>query len=105
MQDDGPPDEAVQYVALLAQIAVALDPPALQAVHGNATRLGTTQEGPLQVLMARFASKTQLESFMALPPVQAMLGADAAVPVRVLGSVVIDVAPVQQSATSSRGDS
>lgn len=101
MQDAGQAEEAAQYVALLAQVAVAVDPPALQAVHGNATRVDIAQAGPaLRALMARFASHQHLEAFLAMPPLQALLGGDTAVPVRVLCSVVVDVAPVQQSATT-----
>lgn len=50
--------------------------------------------------MARFASVAQLDAFASLAPVQSMLQGDAAVPVRVVAHVVVDVAPVQQSTPS-----
>lgn len=72
-----------------------------QATRTDLTKQPTANYPPVLVLMARFASAQHLDAFINLPPVQALLQADPVVPLSTLASVVVDVAPTQQSTSTA----
>ena len=117
-------DDATEFLSLTQQLATSSAFGAVQASYGpgisvihhnrvdNDTSTSTTTTTPTTssapptttstaiVLLCRFQSKDQLQQFLECPPVAAMFEGDERSPLKVGWSVVIEIAPPENSNTS-----